>query len=222
MRRTLLAALTATLLATALPAWATLDTAPTARAVPSGHDRLDAVPLLLVGFDRSIAAANGFAVVEFDDGSQASIPTGFLGSVTDATEAVRVGAAVVFAHTPGSSLTGAATQSEIIAGNCGLSWFYLDTFRRQYRVSTGFTINSDWAPAVAYRWVTWVDGPGWANEWRTFVGALRFERSWQTWWLRRDRPPGWYAGEVVSGTVVLSDGSICVSGGPSSSGRVTR
>ncbi|HEY9673814.1 MAG TPA: hypothetical protein V6D11_20400 [Waterburya sp.] len=149
-------------------------------------------------FDAKVAASNGYEIKTLSDGRQYSVLKNPSTSQPSASN-------------------GVVTASNVVKGNCGESWIYFNAIGNlQGSLSTGFRVK---APAISYGWrvdVTDQVGVG-TLRW----GGLLFRSAWQGTKRTQSGAKGYAIAKVnPSGSyALLSDGSICVSGGPSASTR---
>ncbi|NHT17508.1 hypothetical protein [Cellulomonas sp. IC4_254] len=151
-----------------------------------------------VGFDESVARANGYAIVTEEDGTQRSVPVTDQARAEEEAIARRVGAG----------------RSTVVAGSCGTSRIVItdSTGFRRAGISTSFNVVR---PAVGYSWFVDVAGGGTSAR-QTFGGALASRTTWQHTFLHSVPKAGSYIASVArTSNAVLNNGTICFSGGPS-------
>jgi hypothetical protein len=99
-----------------------------------------------------------------------------------------------------------------VFGDCGTSFVFLLGGKLQYTFHTGFTVNK---PAVFYEWNVNVVGPRAYEREFPYGGPLLLRAQWeQTAALVPVDDSGFYDAEAT-GTAYFTDGSHCVSAGPS-------
>lgn len=184
LRRIMLAALTAALVAIGLPStgWA---------AEPSPNNpqlvSTSTVPMTVVGYDEAVARANGYTIRFTADGTPYSVKS-----------TTRLGGA------------GGVTTQNLVTGNCGSSYVWLyDIGDKKYQVSTGFGVT---VSAVQYNWYANVIGPNY-NYTHTWGGGLWFSNTWSGTAVGLVNIGGTYTVKAT-GHAVLSNGLICNSLGP--------
>ncbi|MDG4832021.1 hypothetical protein O7627_22320 [Solwaraspora sp. WMMD1047] len=146
----------------------------------------------VVGYDRAVAKANGYEIRTDENGREYSVPKG---------------------SAPDYRPAEAVVQDERV-GNCGRSFVYLYGLgNHQAEIHTGWRLNSGMSGAVQQTWsVSVLDDYG--------VSIKRFDRlhasehSWQAWHTFTAGGPTWVTAEVIVGTVVLWNGTICFALGP--------
>ena len=141
-------------------------------------------PMQVVGFDREVAAANGYEIRVNNEGQEYSVPVGSDASVT---------------------------PSNTVTGNCGSSYVQITPVgNRKALIQTGFTVYTG---AVDFDWVVHViDNYGVSN--KTWGGALAFRSSWVGTNNFTSSGTGYASAEVTWGVAFLWDGTICFSLGP--------
>lgn len=145
--------------------------------------------MTLVGYDRELAASNGYEIRTTSTGQEYSVP---------------VGAPPDY----GAPSSDASTQS-IVYGDCGSSFVYLTGDRLKPRMSTGFTVRGN----VAWRkWGVTVSAP--RVNWDFNLDGGPSGASWSD-----SRTPSGVAGYTTARVnpgsyVALWDGGICTSGLP--------
>jgi hypothetical protein len=154
-----------------------------------------AIPMHVEGFDAKVAAENGYEIRTLPDGKQYSVP-----------QNTQQGLAVP---------DDAASTNNAVKGNCGESYLYFYAKGGlKGEVTTGFKVNR---PAISYSWrveVTDRAGVGTLN----WDGGLAFRETWEG--KRTTKGASGSAVAVVNPAdsyALLSNGAICVSGGPSDS-----
>jgi hypothetical protein len=149
-------------------------------------------PMVVVGFDAKVAAANGFALRKEANGS---------------TELV-------------NTRTGAVAPDNLLKGTCGYSWYYLSKrTAKTWTFWTGFTIYSKYGSAVDYSWTTHVAGPSRYSKSDSFGGGLFFRSTWQSKnkVFHAFGKRGEYHGVVSSGHAITDKGYVCYTEHPSDS-----
>jgi hypothetical protein len=126
---------------------------------------------------------------------------------------VGVDAAVAKQH--GYELAGRPDNT--VGGSCGTSYVYLNGSYRRFDFTTGFTINSDRAPAVEYYWHVHVTGPSYSHTF-PYGGNLALRHSWHSSGSASVGRSGNYTASVNSADsfAILANGSVCHSAGPAS------
>jgi hypothetical protein len=141
-------------------------------------------PMQAIGFDRDVAAANGFEIRVNNQGHEYSVPVG-----SDAS----------------------ATPSNTVTGNCGSSYVQITPVgNRKALIQTGFTVYTG---AVDFDWVVHViDNYGVSN--KTWGSPLAFRSSWVGTNNFTSSGTGYASAEVTYGVAFLWDGTICFALGP--------
>lgn len=188
------AALAVGLTVLASPASAAPDRAVTA-ATPAGvadaGSSRQLTSLTVAGFDRKVAAANGYDVRTRPDGREYAIKRG-------------------------ATTGGVALPANEVEGNCGSSWVEFDaTGNLRAQLGTGFDV---YLPAVTYQWrVTITDQVGVGNvNWASRLNPHR--KSWAAVTTTRSGARGSAFAVVATpySLAVLENGALCRSGGPTS------
>jgi hypothetical protein len=155
---------------------------------PSGH--LYVTTMHIVGFDSAVARAHGYKIIT-RHGVKMSVPV---------------------AH-PDLNLG----PDNTVTGNCGKSWIYLSPGTLKFYYYTGFVVNS---PANTYHWTVHLYGPNYWEQNRTWSGGMSGTK-WRApasgdYTVDVD-DTGYYRGEVDKASyAILDNGSVCHSGGPTS------
>ncbi|MFV2020535.1 hypothetical protein [Micromonospora sp. LOL_023] len=184
-------------------------------AVPGDTSVSTAKGLVVGGFDVKVAASNGYEVVTLPDGSRTSVRH-------DLAESVRAGrVAPTGAVLPPVGTVG--TQGyDAEDGNCGLSWVRLLAMGGgNADLGTGFTVRLDWPGIWDINWrvnitdaggssqQTGYDAPVGTSVWSAPARILSLTPSLAT------------AGVPYYSYVILTDGTICFSLGPSTTEQIT-
>jgi hypothetical protein len=154
-------------------------------------------PMTIEGFNAAVASAHGYRIVVLANGEEASVPAS---------------SAIV----NGSPASAVAQPDTIIYGDCGYSWMYMDSWSPlQYVPLTGFVVYD---PGWDFSWEVSVVGPYNYERNLSYGGLLSGSESWSNG--APEIPvddAGYYDGAVVPGSsfVILENGGLCVSGGPS-------
>jgi hypothetical protein len=157
----------------------------------------------ITGYDATVAAAHGFKIVTYADGSQESIPVSPAAKATVAKYG-KAGTARIMPKGKGS---GAVTNASVVYGNCGSSMLVIEDEGNYVFATTGYDVVApvsnriDWAVNF-YAWsgfdqVSWPSGPSPAH-WRGYGGVFTSTDGFG----------------VAAGDVLLTTGAICGSGGP--------
>jgi hypothetical protein len=164
-------------------------------AAPSATEMTTTVPMHIVGFVPSVAAAHGYRVITLSNGTQAAVPA--IGAIRSGADPSQV------------------EPENTVSADCGSSWITLSGAHLQYIVTTGFTVNR---AAVDYTWHVNVVGPGSYSNTIPFGGGLWWRHSWSSG--NRAVPvddSGWYDAAVVQPSyAILDNGGMCQSLDPSS------
>lgn len=185
MRRLLVPIVAAAVLALLAPAAASAAPAAPA-AIPAKSFRV-VRPMQVIGFDRAIAAENGFEIRTNSAGQEYSVPVG-----SDAS----------------------ATPNNTVYGDCGSSYVQITPVgNHKALIQTGFSVYTG---AVDFDWIVHViDNYGVSN--KTWGGPLAFRSSWVGTNNFTSGGTGYASAEVTYGVAFLWDGTICFSLGPFSS-----
>lgn len=198
-RKPILAGLVAAALVLLPTAAASADTG---TPQPAPQTTTEYRPMVAKGYDAQVAAANGFQIVTNADGTQSSVP------VTAAAKAQLQQAAERRAQLQSS------TVSPQGVGNCGESWASGSKIANDtVAFSTGFQV---FLAATHHTWTVYATGLITANSWTTSgAGPATGNKSW-TGAIPSVVGPG--VGGVpwgsASASVVLVDGTVCYSDGP--------
>lgn len=159
-------------------------------------------PMIFGGYDAEVAEANGFKVVTDEDGTQRSIP------VTDAAAAQLEKADELRADSrqKNTALAG--------VGNCGSSWATGSKIENDtVAFNTGFLV---FLAAYEHTWTVYANGFFSANSWTTSgPGPTSGSENW-TGAIGNVSGPGFGGVPLLSASasVVLVNGSVCYSVGP--------
>jgi hypothetical protein len=179
----------------------------TALASPASAEQAPAAPtkhlqrgMSVVRFDAKVAAANGYKIVTYADGSQQSVPV-------DPTDTTKEASPIV----PAGGVSANVNQNTVY-GNCGYSFIEADqTGPHKIWIRSGFHVNRG---AVAYTWVIelWDDN---GSSYQGSSGGLLNRQDWSHTWNNLTQY-GYSLEEVLPGSsdAVLNNGSVCTSGGP--------
>ncbi|MEV7694008.1 hypothetical protein AB0N73_11845 [Microbacterium sp. NPDC089189] len=163
----------------------------------------ESAPMTIVGYDEAVAKANGFQVITNPDGSQSSI------AVTDEATAQLQQAAVLRAQ---AQL--AAPAADPVPGNCGSSWASGSKIANDtVAFSTGFLV---FLAAYEHDWRVNATGFVTGNHWNTGgAGPASGTKSW-TGAIPGVIGPGFggVPAYSASASVILVDGAVCYSVGP--------
>ncbi len=128
-------------------------------------------------------------------------------SVINVTEMTVTGFDAATARKYGHS---AVQPQNVVGGNCGSSYLFLDPRPRVFFIRTGFSLTT---PAVSYSWA--VDGFGPTGFRATWDGGLFFRTTWDGTASRGNLAPGFYNAIVSSPSyALLANGLICSSAHP--------
>lgn len=155
--------------------------------------------LHLAGIDPDVAAANGFRVVTYADGSQQAIPT-------DPNDPERQPSPIV-----GPEQDNRRTVFDEKFGNCGWSFIEADqTGPHTIWIRSGFHVNEQ---AVGVRWtIELQDENGFSYQ--GYTGEIDPGADWHDWWEPITQY-GWSSQDVLTSSyALLWWGGICTSGGP--------
>lgn len=183
--RRLLAGLAAVMMGVA--GTAVLQTAASAAPsrAPSGY--LLRAKMVVVGFDRSVAEANGYEIRVDSQGRQYSVPKGTPLSVQP--------------------------NDPVLTGDCGSSFIFFNAYGGHHAtVDTGFGVNGS---AFQYSWhVSIFDNIGGST--RDWGGGLFFRATWEGTSDFLSGTTGYAWAQVNSATswASLTDGRVCYSMGP--------
>lgn len=166
-----------------------------------GPSRVASTPMSVLGYDESVAAANGFRIVTHGDGSWESV------AVTETAKRLNVKTGIM---RPATTAPDGAAAKGTVYGNCGSSWVNAYDSGRHVPLGTGYTVKAPVANRVAWSiyitsWayggssVSWESAPSPAT-WAGYGGALY------------PGPSDGYA--MAAGSVVLITGAVCASGNP--------
>lgn len=154
-------------------------------------------PLEITGFDAQVAEANGFEIIEYEDGSWESV------AVTEDAKKLNAETGLVGGE-PGTASRGSVT------GNCGTAWVDAWANGRTVTVQTGYNVSAPVANRI-----------GWAVTLWTWSGAFTLN------WPDGPSGASWYGqggvnygsatsgNAIAGGSVLLINGTLCGSGLPS-------
>lgn len=156
-----------------------------------------------VAYDEAVAEANGFTIVTHEDGSWESVAVTKEAKAAEAKAGGPIGAGA-----PGD---GSAQRSPVYAyGNCGNSWIQFIRAGNYVSLKTGYNVAYNVSNRIGWSvqvwsydgnpWFGWADGPSGASWTSTSVGFFNSVGGFGT----------------ASGSVLMSNGVICSSGGPTS------
>ncbi len=159
--------------------------------------------MTVVGYDEEVAEANGFQIITNPDGSQSSI------AVTEEAKAQLRQADVLRAQAQLES-----TAADPVPGNCGSSWASGSKIANDtVAFSTGFLV---FLAAYEHDWRVNATGFVTANHWNTGgAGPASGTKSW-TGAIPGVIGPGFggVPAYSASASVILVDGAVCYSVGP--------
>jgi hypothetical protein len=149
------------------------------------------VAMHIVGFDASVAAANGYTIKTDANGKQRSIKND---ASTNAVE------------------SNVVTPDNQIDGNCGSSWIYYNAIgNSSASISTGFAL---FFPATSYWWFVRINDAGGQNN-HVWAGGLANLFGWSVYQQVGGLSHGLSVATVsVQSSAVLANGGVCKSGGP--------
>lgn len=160
-------------------------------------------PMVIKGYDVQVAKANGYQIVTNADGTQESVPvTAAAVAQRNQTARLRVAGQAKAQASPASS------------GDCGSSWVSgYKSANDTVKFSTGFIV---YGAGYDYSWSVYAVGTITANSWSTHgLGPATGTKSW-TGAIYHVIGPG--VGGVpyysASASVILVDGTVCYSNGP--------
>ncbi|GLZ77337.1 hypothetical protein Afil01_21440 [Actinorhabdospora filicis] len=173
-----------------------LSTAGTAQAEePSYRGQFG---MWITGFDADVAAANGYEIVTYPDGSQQSVPA-------DPDDETREPSAVLH---PNST----QVVHDEKWGDCGYSFIEGDQVApHTIWLRSGFKVNG---PAIGFQWTIELQDENGISYQGDGHGLPGTSDRWDRYWDDLNQY-GWSTQDVVSPSwVQKADGSICVSYGP--------
>ena len=146
--------------------------------------------MALVGFDREVAAANGYEIRTDAQGVEYSVPIG----------------------TPSQETLGGGlvTPQTTVTGNCGSSYVELyDVGTLRYHMKTGFGVTQ---AVVSYSWSVTITGPAYSRTY-SYGGGLLLRNNWDATQTANVVNGGWYSAKAV-GSATTPAGAVCASLGP--------
>ncbi|GGM40339.1 hypothetical protein GCM10012275_09100 [Longimycelium tulufanense] len=153
--------------------------------------------MVVVGFDRDVARANGYEVVTLPDGREASVPR-------DQADAVRTGRIPPLGR-------------DEAYGTCGMSWIEFNGkgYNAEAWHRTGFVISNNFSPAISFKWLVEISDNG-GTSYRSFRHLLGLERRWSSReeTLHLTRGPAQAHVLKDRSYALLGSGVICSSAGP--------
>jgi hypothetical protein len=152
-----------------------------------------ATAMHVIGFDRTVAQANGYEIRTAGDGTEYAVATSAAGDVSPAN---------------------------VVSGNCGFSYVYeYGIGNRAIELYTGFSVVRG---AVDYSWRVQLDDRG-GTSYRNYGGILRNRTTWQDDRVIGGLTRGPARAHVIpaSSFAVLNNGAVCYSGGPSDTTTIT-
>lgn len=154
----------------------------------------------VVGFDAEVAAANGYKIVTYADGSQQSVPV-------DPADKTKEGSPIV---SPGVM---PQVVQETVHGNCGYSFIEGNQVgAHKIWLRSGFGLSKG-PPAVSYRWTIELQDK-YGFSYQGSRGSLALRETWSKTWDNLNQY-GWSSHDVLRSSYALrANGSICTSGGP--------
>lgn len=156
----------------------------------------------LVGFDAKVAAAHGFRIVTYPDGSQQSIPANPRDGSKKASSVLRdAGVRPSFAE-------------DTVYGDCGYSYIEADQERpHTIWMRSGFVLKIG-SYIEKYYWIVELDDQN-GTSYQGSNGGPLHTNAWSHTWDPLTQY-GWSTESVVpdNSFVLLTDGSICTAGSP--------
>ncbi|BCJ66146.1 hypothetical protein [Polymorphospora rubra] len=190
---------------------------PAAQASPGIADRGSATTskgLEVAGFDAEVAAKNGYAIVTLPDGSRTSVRKELAESVSKGVTAP-TGAILP----PDGDYGTLGYDAE--DGTCGLSWVRLLAMGSgNADLGTGFTVRLDWPGIWDINWRVNITDAGGSSQ-QTGYGAPSGTWTWSSTRILHLTPSLATAGIPFYSYVLLQDGTICYSLGPSTTEYIT-
>lgn len=163
--------------------------------------------MIVTGFDREVARANGYEIIRLRDGQLASVPKAV---------ALRVRA---------GDWTAVPSGQQTLYGNCGYSYVEIYAIgAEKANFKTGFGIASNKPAAVRYQWVVRITDNGGSSS-PSWSGNLALRRTWVT------NGGNFLVYKLTAGLAtarvdrdwsysVLANGEICSSAGPVASTNI--
>jgi hypothetical protein len=196
MRGKKLAGVFAVLLAT-VAGGATVLGSPAAAATPATYTLQRGMNT--TGFDAKVAAAHGYKIVTYADGSQQSVPV-------NASDKSKKPSAIVHPQS-GVNLY---TAQDTVYGDCGYSFIESDIVgTHKVNIRSGYKVKET---SVYHGWSIYLsDNNGDSYQGNSGANA---SASWSKWWDNLTQVGSSFEEVRTSSYALLIDGEVCTSGGP--------
>lgn len=163
--------------------------------------------MIVTGFDRDVAKANGYEIIKLPNGREASVKK-------EVADRIRAGDKSAW-----------PSGQDTVYGNCGYSYVELYAIGgEKANFRTGFGIASNKPAAVRYQWVVRITDNGGSSS-PSWSGNLAYRRTWVTnggnfLVYKLTAGPATARVDRDWSYAVLANGEICSSGGPVTSANI--
>lgn len=178
-----------------------------ASAAPTSADSTNAsAELQLTDFDATVAAAHGYKIVTYPDGSRQSVPI-------DPNSGLQPSQVLPSSSTSDGGIS--PNVQSTVYGDCGASFIEgAATGTHKIYLRSGFSLFEAYAPPAIVKWTIELKDKN-GTSFQGWSGGVLPKRSWSHEWDGLNQYG--YSNDFVEPTseAILTDGSVCFSVGPS-------